>query len=131
VRVVVGVHPAGGLYMECRKVLKVYSPEDEGPGAAPAAEGGGKHKMTGTGQVYLKATDAKGQVFWGTAETVHYDEEKDQVVFKGDDGSLAEVFQVERPGGEPKRTSAKTIIYWRKDGRVEVDQGTNVRGTTP
>jgi hypothetical protein len=120
--------PPGGLYMECRKKLKVYSPEDEGPGAAPAREGGGKHVMTGTGQVYLKATDAKDQVFWGTAETVHYDEEKDQVVFKGGEGSLAEVYQVERPGEEPKKTSAETIIYWRKDGRVEVDKGTNVRG---
>ncbi|HEX5273585.1 MAG TPA: hypothetical protein VFW33_23980, partial [Gemmataceae bacterium] len=118
--------PAGGLYMECRKKLKVYSPEEEGPGAAPGREGGGKHVMTGTGQVYLKATDAKGQVFWGNADEVHYDEEKDQVIFKGGNGGLAEVYQVERRGAEPKKTLAETIIYSRKDGKVEVNGGTKV-----
>ncbi len=123
--------PPGALYMECRKKLKVYSPEEEeGTAKAPAAEGGtGKHVMTGTGQVYLKATDAKGQLFWGVAEVIHYDEEKDQVIFDGGDGGLAEVYQVERRGDEPKKTVAKTIIYWRKDGKMEVDKGTSLRGT--
>ena len=30
--------PSGGLYMECRKKLKVYSPEEEGPGKPPAGD---------------------------------------------------------------------------------------------
>ncbi len=120
--------PHGGLYMECRKKLKVYSPEEDGPGAAPGRDGSGKHIMTGEGQVYLKATDDKNQIFWGTAEKVHYDEQKDQVIFEGGNGSLAEVYQVERRGAEPKKTVAEKIIYSRKDGKVEVIGGTKVDG---
>ena len=123
--------PVGGLYMECRKKLKVYSPEEEeGAVKATTGEGGtGKHVMTGTGQVYLKATDAKGQLFWGVAEEVHYDEEKDQVIFDGKDG-LAEVYQVEHRGDEPKKTVAKKIIYSRKDGKVDASSLANLRGGT-
>jgi hypothetical protein len=119
--------PPGGLYMECRKKLQVYSPE-EAPGKPPAPEGvAGKHIMTGIGQVYLKSTDAKGQVFWGNAEEIHYDEEKEQVIFDGKDG-LAEVYQVERRGEEPKKTRAQKIIYWRKTGKMDVNNVTEIRG---
>jgi lipopolysaccharide export system protein LptA len=112
--------PPGGLYMECRQQLNIYSPDDA-PGAPPRPEGGpGRHVMTGTGNVYVKATDAQGRVFWGTAEVVHYDEEKDQVIFDGK-GGLAELYQVERRGDSPKKTLAKKIIYSRKDGKVDVD----------
>ena len=45
---------------------------------------------------------------------IHYDEAKEQVIFDGKDG-LAEVYQVERRGEEPKKTKAQKIIYWRKD----------------
>ncbi len=122
--------PIGGLYMECRKKLKVYSPEEETPGKPPAGDSGtGKHIMTGTGQVYLKATDAKGQLFWGVAEVVHYDEEKEMVKFDGGPGALAEVYQVERRDEAPKKTTAQTIIYYRKTGKVDVEGGTNVSGT--
>jgi hypothetical protein len=121
--------PPGGLYMECRDNLVVYSPEDA-PGKPPAPGGGaGKHIMDGLGRVYLKSTDAKGQVFWGTAEFIRYDEEKDQVIFDGKDG-LAEVYQVERRGDEPKKTVAQKIIYWRKTGKMEVDKVTEIRGGT-
>jgi hypothetical protein len=125
-----GKLPPGGLYMECREYLKIYSPE-ETPGSAPRTEAGtGKHVMTGKGQVYVKATDSKGQLFWGIAELVHYDEAKDQLIFDGMDG-LAEVYQVERRGDEPKKTRAKKIIYSRKDGRVDVGEAVEIRGGTP
>jgi len=121
--------PPGGLYMECRKSLKIYSPEDA-PGAAPRKDvGGGKHIMTGIGDVYVRATDAKGQVFWGSAEEVHYDEEKDQVIFDGK-GGLAEVYQIERRGDTPKKTKAGKIIYSRKDGKVDVDSAAEIQGRT-
>jgi hypothetical protein len=119
--------PPGGLYMECQDWLKVYSPEDA-PGATPAAGGSGKHQMHGKGQVYLKATDAKGQVFWGTADEVHYDEEKDQVIFDGGKGGEAEVYQVERRGAEPKPLRMQKIIYSRKDGTMKGEGGTELRG---
>jgi len=121
--------PPGGLYMECRKKLSVYSPE-EAAGPAPAKDAGtGKHVMTGSGQVYLKATDANGKVFWGTAEEVHYYEAKEQVIFDGKDG-LAEVYQVERRGETPKPFRGKKIIYWRNDGRVVVEQAVEASGGT-
>src|SRR5262249_45656377 len=121
--------PPGGLYMECRQQLNIYSPDD-GPGAAPRPEGGaGRHVMTGTGDVYVKAADAQGRIFWGTAEVVHYDEEKDQVIFDGK-GGLAELYQVERRGDQPKKTRAKKIIYSRKDGKVDVDGVTEIQGGT-
>jgi hypothetical protein len=119
--------PPGMLYMECQEWLKVFSPEDA-PGAPPAASGG-KHEMHGKGQVYVKATDSKGQAFWGTAEEVHYDEEKEQVIFYGGKEGQAVVYQAQRRGEDPKKTAANKIIYWRKDGRVDVDYATEVRGT--
>jgi len=117
--------PPGGLYMECRDKLKIYSP-DEGPVAAPRLDGGGKHVMTGIGRVYVKSIDAKGQLFWGSAEEVHFDEAKDQLIFDGKDG-LAEVYQVERRGDEPKKFKGRKITYWRKDGRVDSD-AVEIRG---
>lgn len=116
--------PPGGLYMECQK-LEVYSPE-EGPKDGNKEATPGKHKMKATKEVRVKATDAKGQVIWGTAEEVHYDEEKEQVIFNGKDG-VAEVFQVERRGAEPKKTVARQIIYWRKTGKVDVDKAMEIR----
>jgi hypothetical protein len=119
--------PPGGLYMECREKLKIYSPETTP--AAGQASATGRHKMTGIGDVYVKATDSRGQVFWGSAEEVHYDEEKDQVIFDGKAG-LAELFQVERRGDAPKKTRARKIIYSRRDGRVDVDNTAEIQGTT-
>jgi lipopolysaccharide export system protein LptA len=119
--------PPGGLYMECKKKLKIYSPEDA-PGSAARQElGAGRHVMTGTGDVYVKATDAQGRLFWGTAEEVHYDEEKDQVIFDGK-GGLAELNQFERRGEQPKKTRAKRILYSRKDGKVDVDGVAEIQG---
>ncbi len=120
--------PPGGMYMECRKSLKIYSP-DEGPGAAPRVDATtGKHIMTGIGQVYVKSIDQKGQLFWGSAEEVHYDEAKDQLIFDGKDG-LAVVNQVERRGEAPKLFRGRKIIYSRKDGRVDSD-AVEIRGGT-
>jgi hypothetical protein len=119
--------PPGGLYMECREKLKIYSPETTP--AAGQTSATGRHKMTGIGDVYVKATDSRGQVFWGSAEEVHYDEEKDQVIFDGKAG-LAELFQVERRGDAPKKTRARKIIYSRRDGRVDVDNTAEIQGTT-
>jgi hypothetical protein len=119
--------PAGGLYMECQKTLKVYSPEEATASNDPRH--GGKHAMTGTGQVYVKAIDGKGQLFWGTAEKVHYDEAKEMVIFDGEDG-LADLSQVEHRGDTPKVFRGKKIIYWRNDGRVEVVEGVGGSGGT-
>ena len=98
---VLGRLPMGALYMECRRSLKIYSP-DGAPGAGPSLDGGGKHIMTGIGKVYVKSVDSRGQLFWGSAEEVHFDEAKDQLIFDGKDG-LAEVYQVEHRGDEPKK----------------------------
>jgi lipopolysaccharide export system protein LptA len=119
--------PPGGLYMECRDKLKIYSPEDES-GAMPRRDGDtGKHIMTGIGQVYVRATDASGKVFWGNAQEIHYDEAKEQVIFDGKDG-LAQLFRVERPGAKPADFTGKKIIYWRRNGQVEVDGAVKISG---
>ncbi len=110
--------PADGLYMACNG-LTVYS----GQGKTGKAR-----TFDAEGHVTIKAVDAKGQIYHGVAEEVHFDEEKDQVILDGKGGN-ATLSVVERKGAPPKKVVGKKITHVRKTGEVTVDGVTEIRGT--
>lgn len=111
--------PPGGIYLRCDR-LTVYSRlEQERRG----------QQMDALGRVEVKATDAKGQTFWGNADEVHFDEEKDQVIFVGREGGRARLYLVEAPGTPPKVVTGNKIIYLRRKGEFTGDGLTEIRGS--
>jgi lipopolysaccharide transport protein LptA len=111
--------PRGGIWMEADR-LTVYA--GQGKGAKDKT-------LDAFGKVRLKAVDEKNQVFWGSAEEVHYDEEKDQVILDGKDG-VARLSVIERKGAPPKRIEGKKIFYQRKTGTFDGQGLTELTGAT-
>jgi lipopolysaccharide export system protein LptA len=111
--------PSGGLYLRCDR-LTVYSRN--------STDRKGQ-QLDAAGRVEVKATDAKKQIFWGTADNVHYDEEKDQVIFDGGEGGRARLSVIEVRGAPPRTVTGRKIIYLRKKGEFTGDGLTEIRGS--
>jgi hypothetical protein len=111
--------PPGGLYLRCDR-LTVYSRLDN------TRKG---QELDAIGRVNVKARDAKGQEFWGNADLVHFDEEKDQVIFEGVEGSKVRLYLREAPGAPPKPLVGKKIIYLRSKGEFNADGVTSIQGS--
>jgi lipopolysaccharide export system protein LptA len=110
--------PENGLYLRTDR-LEVYSRQD-----ASATKAG--QQMKATGHCFFKAHDTQSQDNWGRAEVITYDESKDQVIlFGGQGGGLAHVYQEKVKGTTPKEITAEKIIYLRKTGAYE---GIGTRG---
>ena len=113
--------PVGGLHLRCQH-LTVYG----------GSKGRKDKTMDARGAVIVKAVDAKGQTFWGSAEQVHYDEAKDQVILDGGEG-LAELQLMKRKGAQPEVVRGEQITYDRRAGtfvgknlrRISGRSGTN------
>jgi hypothetical protein len=111
--------PPGGLYLRSDR-LTVYS---------RLANTRNGQQMDAQGRVDVKARDARGQEFWGNADSVHYDEEKDQVIFEGGEGGKARLTHVEYRGAIPRTVTGKKILYLRSKGECIADGVTEIRGS--
>jgi lipopolysaccharide export system protein LptA len=103
--------PEGGLYLRCER-LKVYSQKD-------AATGKASQQMEACRKAQVQAKE-----FWGRAETIKYDESKEQVIFEAgpEPGSMATLYRVTQPGAQPDVITGKKITYWRRTNDFKVDQ---------
>jgi len=74
--------------------------------------------------------DAKGRVsvasqeFHGEADSVFYDEDKDQVIFNGGQNGTAILYKHKTPGAPPETIEGEKIIYSRRTGS---HTGTNLK----
>jgi hypothetical protein len=65
-------------------------------------------------------TIVEGDTFVAKADRLTYDQGKDQLVFEGLGHNLAVLQQRNRAGQQPLEFQARKIMYWIRDGNVEV-----------
>jgi lipopolysaccharide export system protein LptA len=105
--------PQGGMYIRCDQMEVLNH----------AVKGGHSHQeMTAVGHVTVQSNNVSGR-----AAKVTYNEEKDQLIFDGVNGT-ATLYKVETPGAAPKMVEGKKITYIRKTGEYKVDQGSSLTG---
>ena len=96
------------MYLRCEK-LHVLSTRD----------------ATGKVQQVMKA-ETKAMVqsaeFFGSANSITFDEAKQQVIFEGSPGSPAVLNQVVARGQEPKTFKARKFIYYRQSGDFDSEE---------
>src|SRR5262249_50665718 len=98
--------PLGGLYVRCDR-LEVYSQKDKDVV---------NQQMKAMGRAYTQSLDRSGKVT-GTAATITWNEQKQQVIFEGGNG-LATLYREKVKGGPREQMKGKKIIYWRNTGEM-------------
>lgn len=76
--------------------------------------------------VELEATGSavvEGQKFMARAARITYSQAKDQLIFAGDGRVDAEFFRKPRTNPLKADTVARTIMYWRRENRIEMSGG--------
>jgi hypothetical protein len=108
--------PKGGLYLRC-SLLTVYS--------QPLAGGKTNQLMCAEQSVSFRTPE-----FYGTADIVKYNENRDQIIFEGANGNYARLYQFtsQGAGSRPKEITGRQILYERKTGKLIVDGGREIIG---
>jgi hypothetical protein len=97
--------PEGAMYLRSDRLVVRQRPR-------PGEQGKFFQEMDAQGRVIVQSNE-----FTGRAESVKYDEEKDQVIFDGGNSGVAELYKAGTQGQEPERIEGRKIIYSRKTGR--------------
>jgi hypothetical protein len=101
--------PTGSLYLNCAHLTVL----DRGEPGQP------KREMKAVGRVLVQGPD-----FWGRAETVTYNEEKDQLIFDGGETGQAVLARKAAPGVPPEGDlHGKRITYIKSTGDYKIDGG--------
>lgn len=69
----------------------------------------------------------QGQDYSGTCDQLSFDEEKDLLIFNSQPGRNAKFFRQLSPGESPQETSARTIRFGRRSGKLGVEGITNLQ----
>ena len=106
--------PKGALYLTSEQ-LEVISQK--------TPQGKNRQELTATGSVYVKTNE-----FYAICDEMHYDEGKDQIIFRARDNNLATLAQyLHGPTSPPeKEIKGKVIIYIRGTGAMRVDGATTI-----
>jgi hypothetical protein len=79
--------------------------------------------MTATGRAAVEGPD-----YWGSAETISYNEAKDQVAFDAGQGGEATLNRSSGIGVQPKTARGKHFLYIRKTGEIRGDGVMSIDG---
>jgi lipopolysaccharide export system protein LptA len=105
--------PPRFMVLDCQEKLTVYS--------HPLPNGQKSQEMEATGKVRVHA-----QEFWGNAQTITYDENKQEVVLRGTKENPAHLYRVWTKGADPEPIAGRTIYYWRKTRSYRVVDGDHI-----
>jgi hypothetical protein len=67
----------------------------------------------------LQRVRVKGRGYHGQADKLTYEESKDLLTLEASEGNVARLYRQTRPNGPYEPVSAKKIMFWRKENRVE------------
>jgi hypothetical protein len=98
--------PPGAMYLRCSKTLQVGTIQRNGRTY---------QWMDALGQVYVQ-----GREFTAQCDHMTFNEEKDQVIFFGENDNRATLSKSVIKGQKPQTFRAKKIIYYRTTGTVDV-----------
>jgi lipopolysaccharide export system protein LptA len=107
--------PENSLYIKCGR-LKVLD----------ALEAGKPNKQ-------MEAHDMvriHGRGFWANADSVYYNEQKQQIILEGKESGNAMLYKSDRPGAQPQTIEGKKLIYNRATGQVTGQGVTSTSGAT-
>jgi lipopolysaccharide export system protein LptA len=107
--------PLGYMYLRCRK-MEVFSHK--------LPDGRTSKEMRALGKAEVEAKE-----FSGRADTIKYDESKEQVILEGSEGNPAVLYREKVQGGNKDAIHALKITYWRTTGTFSVDRATGLNGT--
>jgi hypothetical protein len=100
--------PLGAVYL-CCEVLEVFGSRD--------AAGKTHQEFTAKHRAFVQSQD-----FFGKANVIKYNEEKQLVIFEGSDGNLAEFTRIVVRGQEGRTIKSEKIAYNRLTGEVKTDK---------
>jgi hypothetical protein len=75
------------------------------------------------GDVHVQARD-----FWGQADTLSYDQQKDMLTFQGSESQKARLYRQLRPGDRPEEYPARSIQFHRGQNRIKIDEADHFNG---
>jgi lipopolysaccharide export system protein LptA len=114
--------PKDSMYLTCDQLTVLRTPVQKrlpdgkmGPGY--------EQEMTAEGRVVVQAPE-----FWGRANTVTFNEDKDQIIFDGGEDGLATLYKRDVPGAKMQEVRGKKITLIRKTGFFKIDQGQWIGG---
>ena len=107
--------PPQSMRLSC-KHLRVLSQKN--------ANGVMQQAMHADGKVLIS-----GQDFAGSADTIDYDEGKDQVILRGTPGNKAVLVKQPVKGGQRDVHEADLIMYWPKTGQIVTDGASKFEGS--
>jgi hypothetical protein len=102
--------PPRFMVLNCQEKLAVYS--------HPLPNGQKSQEMEATGKVRVHA-----QEFWGNAQTITYDQTKEEVILHGTKENPAVLYRVKTRGANPEKVAGQTIYYFRRTRSYRVDGG--------
>jgi lipopolysaccharide export system protein LptA len=108
--------PEGAMYLRCER-LEVL---DE------VVNGKSNQQMEAHDQVYVQARE-----FYARADSVFYNQAKDQVIFDGTKSGRTTLWKIVGKGTKPQEITGKKIIYSRKTGKTDVVDADGLSGESP
>jgi len=105
--------PEKAMYLRCDQ-LKVYNPREVGAR--------GMQQMEARGRAQVQARE-----FYGRADVIKYDENKELMVLEATDGNLASLYRQKAKGLPQEELKGKKIYYWRKTGDFKIEEGRGAR----
>jgi hypothetical protein len=107
--------PEGAMYLRAERLKVLDQPEN----------GRSNQQMEAHGRVYVQGKD-----FYARADSVYYNQAKDQVILDGKDSGEATLYKQPRPGMKPEEFRGSKIIYSRTSGRADVIKGSEFNGSS-
>lgn len=114
--------PEGALYLRCNR-LSVGTYQKLVTDSTGQKQLRTYQVMDALGQVYVQGKD-----FTAQCDHMTFNEEKDQVVFKGEGDNMAVMSKCEIKGERPKVLKSKQLIYIRSTGQVHWDRIGSIDG---
>jgi lipopolysaccharide export system protein LptA len=105
--------PDKAVYMRCDRLRVLDSTTD----------GKSNKEMWAHGKVYVQ-----GREFYARADTVTYNQAKEQVIFHGEESGMATLYKIDQKGGKPQLVEARKIIYNRTTGEIRVEGAREATG---
>lgn len=105
--------PENSLYIKCGR-LKVLD----------ALEAGKPNKQMEAHEMVR----IHGRGFWANADSVYYNEQKQQIILEGKESGHAVLYKTDRPGAKPQRIEGKKLIYNRATGEINGQGVTSTSG---
>ena len=115
-----GTLPSGTMYIKS-DLLEVLNHPQTIKGADGTITQKASNEMLAHGRVLVQ-----GESYYGKADSVKFNEAKDQIIFDGGDDGMAMLFRKATPNSPAQPIKAKRITYYRNTGGYSINGGREI-----